>query len=40
MTNAPKREAPTSVLETDNSEAGEHLSAAEVGSGNEPICSA
>ena len=35
-TNAPEREAPAAVLEMDNSEAGEHLSAAEVGLGNEP----
>ena len=34
-TNAPKREALTVVLETVNSEAGEHLSAVEVGLGNE-----
>ena len=33
--NAPEREALTAVLETDNSEAGEHLSAVEVGLGNE-----
>ena len=31
-----KREVPVVVLETDISEAGEHLSAAEVGLGNEP----
>ena len=36
-TNVPEREAPAVVLETDNSEAGEHLSAAEVEPGNEPI---
>ena len=35
VTNVPKREAPTAVLKTDNSKAGEHLSAAEVGSGKE-----
>ena len=35
-TNAPEREAPDVVLETDTSEAGEHFSAAEVGPGNEP----
>ena len=40
VTNAPEREAPAVVLETDNSEAGEHLSAVEVGSGNEPVSSA
>ena len=34
--NAPDREASVVVLETDNSKAGEHLSAAEVGSGKEP----
>ena len=39
-TNEPKREAPATVLETDNSEAGEHLSTAEVGPGNEPVFSA
>ena len=33
MTNAPEREAPTVVLETDNSEAGKHLSVVEVGPG-------
>ena len=38
--NALKREAPVVVLETDNSEAGEHLSIAEVGPGNEPDFSA
>ena len=35
MMNALKREAPASVLETDNSDVGEHLSTAEVGPGNE-----
>ena len=35
-TNAPEREAPAAVLETDNSKAGEHFSATEVGPGNEP----
>ena len=35
-TNAPEREALTAVLETDNSEAGEHLFTAEVGLGNGP----
>ena len=35
VTNAPKREAPAAILETDNSEVGEHLSTAEVGLGNE-----
>ena len=39
-TNVPEREAPTTVLETDNSEAGENLSAAKVGLGNEPNFSA
>ena len=38
--NAPKREAPASILETDNSEAGEHLSTAEVWPGNEADFSA
>ena len=37
VTNEPEREAPVAVLETGNSKAGEHLSAAEVGSGKEPI---
>ena len=37
---APERKVPTTVLETDISEAGEHLSAAEVGLGNEPDSSA
>ena len=37
VTNEPEREAPVAVLETDNSEAGEHLSTAEVGPGNEPV---
>ena len=36
-TNVPEREAPAVVLETDNSEASEHLSTAEVRPGNEPI---
>ena len=40
MMNAPKREAPASVLETDDSETGENLFAAEVGSGNELVFSA
>ena len=35
VTNAQEREAPAAVLETDNSEAGEHLSAVRVGPGNE-----
>ena len=35
-TNAPEREAPAAVLETDNSKAGEHFSTTEVGKGNEP----
>ena len=35
MTNEPEREAPAAVLETDNSKAGEHLSAVKVGPGNE-----
>ena len=34
--NVPEREALAAVLEIDNSEAGEHLSAAEVELGNEP----
>ena len=34
--NEPEREAPAAVLETNNSEASEHLSAAKVGPGNEP----
>ena len=34
-TNAPKREAPATVLEKDNSDVGEHLSTAEVGSSNQ-----
>ena len=33
---ASEGEVPAAVLETDISEAGEHLSAAEVGLGNEP----
>ena len=36
VTNAPKREAPVTILETGNSKVGEHLSVAEVGSGKEP----
>ena len=36
MTNVLDREAPTIVLETDNSKAGEHLSIAKVGSVKEP----
>ena len=32
----PEREVSTTVLETDISEAGEHLSTTEVGLGNEP----
>ena len=39
MTNAPEREAPATVLETDNSKVGEHLSATKVGSGKEPAFS-
>ena len=39
-TNAPKREAPVAVLDTDNSKASEHLSTAEVGPSNEPNSSA
>ena len=35
-TNALEREAPTTVLETDNSEAGENLFVAKVGLGNKP----
>ena len=38
--NVLEREAPTIVLKTDNSEAGEHPSAAEVWPGNEPDFSA
>ena len=38
--NALEREAPVTVLETDNSKAGEHLSTVEVGPGNEPNFSA
>ena len=38
--NAPEREAPTTALKMDNSEAGEHLSATEVGSDNEADFSA
>ena len=37
--NAPEREAPTTVLETNNSEVDKHLSVAEVGSGNGPVFS-
>ena len=33
VTNAPEREAPAVVLETDHSKVGEHLSAAQVGLG-------
>ena len=40
MTNALEREAPAAVLEMDNSKASKHLSATEVGSGNEPDFSA
>ena len=40
MTNAPKREAPASVFEMNNSKAGEHLSTAKVRPGNEPVFSA
>ena len=40
MTNAPEREAPALVLETDNNEAGKHLSVVEVGPGNKPDFSA
>ena len=36
VTNAPEREALAVVLEIDNSEAGEHLSATEVRPGNKP----
>ena len=39
VANATGREAPAAVLETDNSEVGEHLSVAEVESGNEPVFS-
>ena len=39
MTNAPEREASVAVRETDNSKAGEHLSAAEVRLGKEPTFS-
>ena len=39
VANAPERKAPVAVLETDNSKAGEHLSATEVGSGKEPTFS-
>ena len=35
-TNKLEREAPTTILETDNSKVGEHLSVAKVESGNEP----
>ena len=37
VTNVPEREAPVSILEMDNSKAGEPLSVAEVGSGKEPV---
>ena len=40
VTNESEREVPAAILETDNSEAGEHLSATEVGSGNESVFSA
>ena len=39
VTNVPEREAPAAILEMDNSEAGKHLSAAEVGPGNELVFS-
>ena len=39
MTNAPEREALATVLETNNSEAGKHLSATEVRPGNDPVFS-
>ena len=39
-TNVPEREAPTAVLENNNSKVGEHLSTVEVGPGNEPDFSA
>ena len=39
VTNAPQREAPIAVLKMDNSQAGEPLSAAKVGSGKEPTFS-
>ena len=35
-----EREAPAAIFETDNSEAGKHLSTAEVRMGNEPDFSA
>ena len=38
--NASEKEAPAVVPEMDNSEAGEHLSVAKVGLGNEPVFSA
>ena len=38
--NALEKEAPAAILETDNSEVGEHLSTAEVGLGNKPVFSA
>ena len=37
MTNVPEREAPTVVLETENSKVGKHLSVSEVGPDNELI---
>ena len=39
-TNALEREAPTAILEKDNSEMSKHFSAAKVGQGNEPDFSA
>ena len=39
VTNAPEREAPAAVLETDHSKVGKHLFAAEVGLGIEPAFS-
>ena len=35
MTNAPEKEAPVAVLETDNNKVGEHLFVVDVGSGKE-----
>ena len=40
VTNEPEREVPAVILETDNSEAGEHLFATEVGPGNDSVFSA
>ena len=40
VTNVPERKSPATILKKYNSEAGEHLSTAEVGSGNEPVFSA